>query len=163
MKKILLYGGAFNPPHKGHERLLSLAIEAVKPALTLVVPSGVSPHKRNASVSFFDREVMAARAFKGCGGDVRVSGIERAGKHKKSYTIKTVKRLKRKYANSEIYLLIGSDMLTTFSEWHLYRRLLKEVVIVAAVREDEDKAELMAAKTSLEQEGAKITVVPLDP
>ncbi len=163
MERILLYGGAFNPPHKGHELLLKKAIEAIKPTLTVVTPSGVSPHKHNAETPFADRLNMASLAFKSCGKRVKVSGIERGGKHTKSYTFKTVRKLKKKYRGSEIFLLIGSDMLITFSEWHLYRRLLSEVTIVAASREDEAEGEVEAARERLEREGARVLILRFEP
>lgn len=162
MKKILLYGGAFNPPHIGHEFLLKSAIEAIKPDLTLVVPSSVSPHKHNAAVPFFDRFVMA-KTFLKCGENVRVSGIEKAGKHQKSYTLKTVRRLKKKYKDAKIYILIGSDMLTSFDEWHRYRRLLSEAVIVAASRDDLDDQRVDEAAKRLKREGGDIRVLRIKP
>lgn len=163
MEKILLYGGAFNPPHKGHELLLKKAVEAVEPTLTVVTPSCVSPHKHNATVSFHDRLAMATLAFKDLDKNIKISGIERGGKHTKSYTFKTVRKLKKRYTGCEIFLLIGSDMLTTFSGWHLYRRLLSEVTIVAAAREDEDERDVREAKARLEKEGARIIVLRFKP
>ncbi len=133
IRRLLMFGGAFNPPHLGHERLLCSAIEAIKPDLTLVIPSEVSPHKDNARVPFADRAYMS-RTFKDCGGNIRISGMENSGRRRKSYTIKTVKRLHKNYPQAELFLLVGSDMLEYFEHWHLYRRLVSMVTLVAARR-----------------------------
>ena len=43
--KLLLFGGTFDPPHKGHIRLLQSAIDAVQPDKVVVMPAGIPPHK----------------------------------------------------------------------------------------------------------------------
>lgn len=159
MKRILLYGGAFNPPHLGHERLLKAAIETIKPNMTFVIPSEVSPHKDNAHVSFFDRAHMA-RTFLSCGNHVKISGMEYTGSKRKSYTIHTVKRLRAKYKNAQFFLLIGSDMLMTFSEWRHYRRLCAMVTLVAASRLDNGNTQqLNAAKCAIERMGGSVVLL----
>ena len=118
--RVLMYGGAFNPPHKGHMLLLEEAIKAVKPDRTLVVPSDVSPHKRTQYTPFRDRANMA-RCFKECGDNVVISEIEKAKNKKKSYTVKTLRRLEKRFPEAELFLVIGSDMLFTFRQWHQAR------------------------------------------
>ena len=49
-RKLLIYGGAFNPPHLGHLRYFEQAVNAIKPDLAMIMPSGVSPHKKNGTV-----------------------------------------------------------------------------------------------------------------
>ncbi len=161
MRKVLLYGGAFNPPHLGHERLLAAAITAIEPHKTIVIPSEVSPHKHNAVVPFFDRMHMA-RTFLDC-GDVTVSGIEHTGRRRKSYTFHTVKRMQKKYPDATLCFLIGSDMLLTFTEWHLYRRLCRAVVLVAAVREQGKDKAMLQAKREIEAIGGTVILLPFVP
>lgn len=161
-KKLLLYGGAFDPPHKGHERLLRAAIEAVRPDLTLVTPSEVSPHKDAAPVPFADRAAMC-RVFLGCGGNVKISEMENSGARRKSYTFHTVRRLQKKYPDAEIYLLIGGDMLRTFDEWRRYRRLLSAVVLVAAARDDGERQTLQQAGRRAEQLGGRVILLDTEP
>lgn len=162
IKKLLVYGGAFNPPHLGHERLLKAAIEEVKPDLALVTPSEVSPHKDGTPVPFADRAHMS-RTFLSCGDVVKVSGMENTGACRKSYTINTVQRLKKKYPKADIYLLIGSDMLLTFDEWRLYRRLLSMATLVAAGRGDSSAKELEHAKETIEKQGGRVILLDMEP
>ena len=160
MKKILIYGGAFDPPHRGHEHMFACAVKTVQPDLALLVPSAVSPHKNNAVTPFADRMVMS-RVFKKAGDVVRVSGMENIGRHQKSYTLRTVKRVKKKYPGSDIFLLVGSDMLLSFHTWHLYRRLLAMVTLVVATREDGDRPQLEAAAARLEKEGGRVKLMDM--
>ncbi len=157
-RKLLVYGGAFNPPHLGHERLFEHALRALRPDLALVVPSGVSPHKASGETPFFERARMC-RTFLKYGEQVRVSCVENAGRRKKSYTLKTLKRFRRRYPDAEIYFLLSTDMLRTFRGWHRYRRLLTLCTVVAAGRYDGDGGELAAVADSLRREGAKIILL----
>ena len=45
MKKVLLYGGTFDPPHNGHINNLRAALELVQPDRVIVMPAGIPPHK----------------------------------------------------------------------------------------------------------------------
>ncbi|MCL1830320.1 MAG: nicotinate (nicotinamide) nucleotide adenylyltransferase [Oscillospiraceae bacterium] len=159
-KRLLIFGGAFNPPHRGHMQLLEQAIENVKPAVTLVLPTSVSPHKVSGDISFSHRFNMA-KVFTSL-DTVKLSGIENRGKRKKNYTIKTIKWIEKSYKGYDIYLLIGSDMVISFSTWSRYRRILAKVTLVVAAREQDD-TEFKDAIDCLKQEGAKIRFMKSNP
>ena len=46
--KLLLFGGTFDPPHKGHIRLLQSAIDVVQPDKVVVMPAAFRPTRRPA-------------------------------------------------------------------------------------------------------------------
>lgn len=156
VKKLLIYGGAFNPPHKGHIALLSAAMAEVKPDRALVMPSKLSPHKQSSSAPFWNRFAMC-RCFLSIGG-VRRSPLEYFLRGK-SYTVRTVGVLKRLCPCAAIYILIGTDMLATFTEWRDYRELLRQCVLVAGSREDDDMAEVASAAALLENEGGRVIIL----
>jgi nicotinate-nucleotide adenylyltransferase len=56
-KKILLYPGAFNPPHLGHESLIKTALEKVPFDEVWIMPSGNRKDKTIAT-SFADRRAL---------------------------------------------------------------------------------------------------------
>ena len=43
--KVLVFGGSFDPVHKGHVAMLKKAISVVKPDITHIVPAYQSPFK----------------------------------------------------------------------------------------------------------------------
>ena len=161
-KRILLYGGAFDPPHLGHEKLLGAAIERVDPDLTLVMPTAVSPHKTPAATPFADRAYMA-RTFLELSDTVRVSGMELSSRRRKSYTFQTVRRLEKKYPGADIYLLVGSDMLESFDTWHLYRRLCGRVTVISAIRCDQDRGDIGSAASYIEELGGTVLLMEFKP
>lgn len=134
--KLLVFGGTFDPPHRGHMVLLEDAIEAVEPDEVVVIPSAVPPHKEASATPASLRMAMCA-CFAPLFPRLQVSGleVERGGR---SYTIDTVDALKAEYPRAEIYLCVGGDMLLGFSRWRRYKELLGKVVLVAHSRGGED-------------------------
>jgi len=119
-------------------------------------------HKQNAAVSFFDRMKMA-ETFKKCGDNIVISGIENTGKKRKSYTFSTVKKLKKKYPDAGVFMLIGSDMAESFETWHLYRRLCACVTIVTANRSSGNNTALKTAIEKIKRIGGKVVALDLEP
>ena len=160
-KKILIYGGAFDPPHLGHARLLEEAIKTVSPDLALVIPTGVSPHKRRSGTPYWIRYDLAKRTFLSLPGNVRISSLESKGR--RNYTIQTIRKLQKIYPGAELYLLIGSDMLASFPTWHLYKRILSRCTVVAGAREEDITDQLRSDAEVLKKDGGKIILMQFVP
>lgn len=156
VNSLLFYGGAFNPPHIGHVALLKAAVEQVSPQLTLVIPSKESPHKQTGKTPFFDRFSMC-RCF------LSINGVRRSAMEYfmpgKSYTVRTAQRLKKRYPHARLHLLIGADMLTSFTEWREYKTLLELCTLVAGAREGNDEDEISAAAAELEKQGGHVIIL----
>lgn len=148
MNKVGIFGGSFNPVHKGHTELARAAFKALKLNEMLIIPTGQSPHKKPSEVSFEDRAEMCRLAF-GEDTGFAVSDIEqRLGGT--SYTINTVRALKEAYPkNTEFYLIIGGDMLFYFDKWYRYEALLKECHVIAAARENDSYADMLECANEL--------------
>ncbi len=134
MQKIGIFGGAFNPPHKGHIRLARGFADRLSLDEILVIPSFIPPHKSAADLaSGMDRLEMCRLAF--C-GDSRFSvssmEIDRGGK---SYTYDTLLEIKNLYRDAELFLIIGSDMYLSFETWYRYSDILEICTICTAARE----------------------------
>ncbi len=131
--RIGIYGGAFNPVHKGH---IKLAEEVKTKALLdkiIIMPSGQSPHKSSSSlVESEHRLEMCRLAFEGEDYIISDLEIKRQGK---SYTVDTVTELKKIYPDDELYLIMGSDMLLCFHRWYRYEDILSMVTICATTRQ----------------------------
>lgn len=146
--KTGIFGGAFNPPHNGHVNLAKEAIDQLNLRRLLIIPTFESPHKSTKLLPFEQRAEMCRRAFGAldgsgkCGCKVEVSDIERE-MGGKSYTINTLRELKKRFPNERFYLLIGGDMLFSFREWFKYESVLKESTVCAVAREDDSFADMV--------------------
>lgn len=140
MKRVGIFGGAFDPPHIGHIRLAGQCRERLGLEELLIVPSFHSPHKPSPNTDFEHRLEMCKRAFQG--KIYSVSDIERqiGGE---GYTINTLRKIKENYPHgTKFFLIIGGDMLFYFDQWYRYESILKECKVVAAAREEDSYADL---------------------
>ena len=140
MKRVGIFGGAFDPPHTGHIRLAEQCRERLGLEELLIAPTFHSPHKPNPGTDFEHRLEMCRRAFQG--KIYRVTDIERqiGGE---GYTINTLRKIKESYPKgTKFFLIIGGDMLFYFDKWFRYESILKECSVVAAAREEDSYADL---------------------
>lgn len=137
-KRIGVFGGTFNPPHLGHLKLVSEIADRLSLSDVIIIPTYIPPHKAPKELAAGTHRVeMCALTFE---KDSRfhVSGMELERKGK-SYTYDTLVELKNIYPETHFYLIIGSDMLLTFDEWHRYEDVLKLCTVCAAERDGEEQ------------------------
>ncbi len=131
--KIGILGGTFNPVHIGHLILAEEAREKLGLDKIIFIPTALPPHKDNLNIAPADSRLkMLKLAIKG-NRYFAVSDIE-IKRRGRSFTIDTLKELKRKYSRDELYFIIGSDLLKYLNEWKDLNEIIKMVKFVAATR-----------------------------
>ena len=131
--KIGILGGAFNPPHIGHLVLANESLEKLNLDKVFFIPTNISPHKEAGGPSASDRLKMAQLVVADNENfEVLDLEIKRGGT---SYTIDTVRELKKKYPADEFYLIVGSDLANDFSTWKDFETLRRIGKIVVANRQ----------------------------
>lgn len=131
MKKIAIYGGSFDPPHKGHKLLAENLASVCGADKVIIIPTALSPFKNSSSATAEDRLNMCKLFFKDdlfCISDIE---IRRGGK---SYTVDTLTQIKEENTDSELYLFMGDDMLLSFDKWYCHQEILRLATIVCACR-----------------------------
>ena len=160
---IGIYGGTFDPPHRGHIAAAKAAVSALHLDRLLLIPDAVPPHKAlpEGSPTAQQRCDMAVLATAELGRQAEVSDMElrRAGV---SYTADTLAQLRRQYPEDELYLLMGTDMFLSLQSWRQPERIAALAHIAPFRRErEDDPAAFAAQKERLERDyGASVTVVP---
>ena len=159
MERIGIYGGTYSPPHIGHIRAAEYAIEACKLDRLLLIPTGVSPHKAMAQgASARDRLEMLRLSARGI-EKAEVSDIE-VRREGSSYTVDTLRQLKAEHPDSELVLLMGTDMFTSFLNWREPDAIMKLATLAVFCRgERGEKARIEAQKLSMESLGAQVELV----
>ncbi len=141
MKRVGIFGGAFDPPHIGHERLAALCCERLGLEELLIVPTFRSPHKPTPLTDYEHRLNMCRAVFNK--KIYTVSDMERQIDGE-GYTITLIRRLKDVYPkDTKFFLIIGGDMLFSFEKWYKYESILKECSVTAAAREDDSYADML--------------------
>lgn len=156
--KIGVFGGTFNPPHNGHIRLAKAAADELKLDKLLVIPSCIPPHKIAAKLADGQERLEMCRLAFGCDPRFEVSPME-LERGSRSYTVETLRELKALYPDSELYFIVGSDMLESFDKWYLWQEILSLSVLCAASREEGYSPDLSRFGKLAE----RIKIITLDP
>lgn len=121
VQKIGLFGGSFDPIHLGHVEIAQMAIKEIPLDILVVMPAGKAPHKNGAFFSDELRLKMTQAAMADLNDDrIVVSDweVKQAQVNgKTSFTVDTMRYLKKKYPGAELYLILGTDMFNTLSTW----------------------------------------------
>lgn len=160
--KTGIFGGTFNPIHKGHVNLVNRISEKVSLDRILVIPTNIPPHKITNDLADDEARLeMCHLAFEdNPKAEISDYEIKQGGK---SYTILTLEHLMKVYPDDEFFLIIGSDMLLTFHEWKDYQKILKLCTIVAAARSKADIVKIKPYAQKLIAMGGKCIVVDVEP
>lgn len=134
--KIGIFGGTFNPVHKGHVAIAEEFINNIGLDLLYVIPNRVSPMKNMGKVSGEDRFNMLNIAFSG-NSKVVISDIE-LKREGASYTRDTIAQLREMHPESRLYLLTGDDWIDSFDQWKDYKFILEHSDLVVAYRSGQD-------------------------
>lgn len=160
MKYIVVFGGAFNPVHNGHIKMAEAAANIDGVDKVLVIPSYLSPHKLNDSLlPAVHRLEMCRLAFKKH-PKIYVSDLELLRKGK-SYTVDTLKEVRRLYPEYTLKLLIGADMLVKLESWYRFDEIIKLTEILAVSRPGISNSEMLEAISKLKKRCAKIQLLEI--
>ena len=132
--RIILFGGTFNPIHNGHIEAARLAMEKIGAKKVIFVPNFDSfENKDNLDyVSPFDRYKMVYEVIKNV-PKFEIDNFE-IMKGRRCYTIETIKYLRDKYFEDDIYLLMGEDQLLNFHKWKNYEEIMELATIICIKR-----------------------------
>ena len=159
MERIGIYGGTYNPPHIGHLKAAEYAIDALKLDRLLLIPTGVSPHKEMAAgASTADRLAMLELSAKGI-EKAEVSDIE-IRREGRSYTVDTLRTIQAEHPDSELFLLMGTDMFLSFLTWREPETIMQLAALAVFCRgEKGERVKIEAQKAALEALGATAALV----
>ncbi len=132
--KIGIFGGSFNPPHNGHVNSLTTVQKKMGFDHIHIIPNSQNPLKIQTEAPAPEHRIeMAKLAFSTYGKAFQVDDreLKRGGK---SYTIDTIKELRKTIESKNLFLIIGADNFENFSEWKDYKKILEEVNLVVTTR-----------------------------
>jgi len=133
-----VFGGTFDPPHKGHARLARMAERACALDQILFIPCARQPLKAgHPEASAAHRCAMLALSLDGKANwllDTRE--VERRGI---SYTVSTLESLRLERPDDTFFLLLGEDSFDNFARWRQPRRIIEIATLVVAKRTQNNK------------------------
>jgi nicotinate-nucleotide adenylyltransferase len=113
--RLGLFGGSFNPIHNGHLAIARQAHKILALDRTLFIPTGDPPHKQDGALAPATTDmkwrVSPSLTRLDSASDIEIS---RQGK---SYSIDTVRELRRRYGSETCVFLIGLDAFLDLPSW----------------------------------------------
>ncbi len=128
--KIALFGGSFDPPHKGHELVAKAALRALDIDYIWWLVSPQNPLKNHQPQNLQQR----VKAVKKMARDRRFIVSAEETRLGTQYAIDTVRALKRAHPNVDFIWLIGADNLATLHRWKDWQGLMNELPIAVYPR-----------------------------
>lgn len=157
MSKIGIFGGSFNPIHKGHIYIVNKVKEILELDDVIFIPTGIAPHKDNCD--FASKEHRYNMVKLAVDGKFQVSDIE-VKSDNVCYAVDTMTEINKIYKNDELYYIIGADSLVTFMQWKEPLRLFEMLHIVVVDRDGADIDNV--AEQYCKEYGAKITICHIE-
>ncbi|MFH1458910.1 MAG: nicotinate-nucleotide adenylyltransferase [Candidatus Omnitrophota bacterium] len=134
-KKIGILGGTFDPIHIGHLFLADTVRQNLKLDKILFIPVNKPPHKdrrkilnKNLRYQMVKLAIAGNQDFIASPVEIRKNGV--------SYSIETLRILKRCYPDADFYLIIGSDACAELKLWKNIDELFNLCQFVMAARPD---------------------------
>ncbi|MGF1528616.1 MAG: nicotinate-nucleotide adenylyltransferase [Candidatus Competibacterales bacterium] len=127
---IALLGGTFDPIHYGHLRSALELIDLLGLAEVRFTPSATPPHRDQPKALAVHRRAMVALAIEGQSGFVLDD--RELGRQGPSYTVDTLKDLRRELPDAPLCLLLGEDAFISLDQWSRWEQLLtlSHIVVV---------------------------------
>lgn len=131
-RTIGIMGGTFNPIHYAHLFIANEALNEFNLDEILFIPTGNPPHKNNIEIDTQHRFEMTRLAILS-NSRFSISDIE-VNKSVRSYTVDTLKELKKIYNDTDFYFITGTDSILQLETWKNPAELLKLAKFISVVR-----------------------------
>jgi len=136
LRRIGVYGGAFDPPHLAHRALAQAAMEQLGLDCLLIVPTGQAWHKDRNLTAAQHRLAMVRLAFQDLPrSKIDDREIRRAGP---TYTVDTLRELAQENPAASLFLVIGADQAQSLHTWHAIEEIYRLAIIGVAERDAPD-------------------------
>lgn len=135
MKRIILFGGSFDPIHDGHMEMAKSALNQRNADELWLIPAKISPFKDHATD--FDKRFHMIQIMTQANEKLKVLEIEN-NLPSPSYTYQTVVALKAMHPEVHFEYLIGSDQIKKLDQWYEYEKLKNCVQFIVYQRDDVD-------------------------
>lgn len=155
-----LFGGTFDPIHRGHMAVARAARDQCRLKQIYFVTAAMPPHKPGAPITAFEhRYAMVALATADEKEFVpslleaphptnvlQFRNMKEAEKAQPNYTISTVRKLRSTLRRSEkVFLILGLDSFLQIATWREPEALLEETELIIAPRPGYSVADVAAA------------------
>lgn len=122
--KIGIFGGSFDPPHKGHLHISNVFLKTFNLQKVIWSVSKTNPLiKKNYYYNYSQRIKLLKKITKNS-KKVFINNFD------KKFSFQLVNGLKKKFKNKTFFFLVGTDNIKNFHKWKNYEKILKMTTVV---------------------------------
>jgi len=150
-KKIIVFGGSFDPPQLAHVQLPAMVLRAIRAQVVAYVPVARQPLKPEGPTASAEHrlEMLRLALADASHAVIWTDELDRAqdsSLYGPSYTVDTIERMRQQVGEKpEIRFLIGADQVHQFHKWYAWQRLIKMAEPIIMLRPPETQASLLAS------------------
>ncbi len=141
---IMLFGGAFDPPHNGHIQITQAILDQGIAEHVWLIPCAQHPFGKKMSAAA-DRLAMLHEV-----GSLTINTYE-TDRTDTSYTIETIEHFAKNQPNDTFSWLIGSDQLPAFTRWHRWQDLVTKFRVYVYPRQNFPFEQMQAGMIALKK------------
>lgn len=131
MAKLAVFGGTFDPIHNGHLVAAREVVKKLHVDRVLFVPTGDSYQKAETSSASHRAEMVRLAISSEPEFDLDTVDIDRPGA---TYTVDTLREIKLKHPQDELFFILGADALAGIESWKSYQSLFSLARFVVVTR-----------------------------
>jgi nicotinate-nucleotide adenylyltransferase len=137
--KVGLFGGSFDPIHRGHLEPVRAACEELGLDRVLYLPTANPPHKpHRAQAPPWARFAMTELALL---GEQRLfASAHELTLDRPAYTVETLEHFRRELPEADLHLLLGGDSFADLPHWVRFREIPRLARLVVLVRPGWDQS-----------------------
>jgi len=121
--RIALFGGSFDPPHRGHIAIARAAADAFHLDRVLFAPAGRQPLKHDGHSATYDQRFAMTGLACADSDPSRFFAPHQDGSA--NYTVDTLEALTLEYPGAKLFNLAGADSFQHLAHWRSPLRLLQ--------------------------------------
>ena len=135
-KTIGIFGGSFDPPHRGHVEISKISLKKIKLKKIYWIVTKKNPFKKKP---FFSLNQRIARSKKAVKKYKKIKVLYLDDKIKSSHTISVINYFIKRKKQKNLCLILGSDNLLKFHKWISWKKIVKLTKLVVFSRKGYDK------------------------
>tara|TARA_A100001011_G_scaffold392111_1_gene478964 strand:- start:509 stop:1039 length:531 start_codon:yes stop_codon:yes gene_type:complete len=130
-KTIGIFGGSFDPPHKGHVEISKISLKKIKLKKIYWIVTKKNPFKKKP---FFSLEKRISKSKKAVKKYKKIQVLYLDDKIKSSNTINVINYFIKIKKQKNLCLILGSDNLLNFHKWTNWKNIVKLTKLVVFSR-----------------------------
>ena len=157
--RIVIFGGAFNPPTRAHLDIATEALYYLDAEKVLFVPVSDLYKKDDVEISYHRVNMLNLAIGNFRRLEIDFTEVDAVAL---THTYETVEKIKSRYQDKELFLLIGADDLENFKNWKNQRSIMENCSLLVVNRNNSSIDEIIESNEILTEFKDKVIEAPIE-